>query len=145
MENNSNYYQERRKHVRVNINISMNLVVFDTEASGVLTLKDLVSLRKGVMRDISLTGACIDTNDLEERWVRFLKLGTIQIALKFKLPNEEKDINASAKVMWIKRSSASYYKHTLGVQFVDMDENERMQIMQYIIEHKTKAQQENHP
>ena len=145
MKKNDNYYQERRKHVRVNINISMNLVVFNTKASGVLTVKDLVSLRRGVMRDISLTGACIDTNDLEERWAKFLKLGNIQIALRFKLPNEDKDISASAKVMWIKKNSHSYYKYTLGVQFVDMDESERMQIMQYIIRHKTKAKQDDRP
>jgi len=138
---NKPFGSERRQNVRVSLNVFMRLVVFDASTKGLLKAKDLSRFRNGIIRDISLTGLCLETDDLKENWTDAMLAGEIQIALKFQLKDNTEPIATSAKVMWIKKN-ADKNTYLVGLRFSDITDSERFQIMQFIIECKTKKKEE---
>lgn len=137
-------HAERRGDVRVFINVSMRLVVFDGDTIG-LSAKESIKLRTGVIRDLSISGACIKTNDLLDIWLSAMRAGLIKVALKFQLPDFSEPVNANSKVMWIKESEkSSDYKYTLGLKFMDLSESDNVKIARYIIKHQSKDKEKKH-
>jgi len=135
-------YSERRRSVRVAINVSMHLVVFNAGASISLQPKELIKLRKGVVRNLSLTGVSIVTNDLLDDWFSPLLSGIIQMALKFQLPDSPEPINASAKVVWIKKiEKPSEYRYSLGLKFIDIGDADSVKLIQYIVKCQSKEKE----
>jgi Tfp pilus assembly protein PilZ len=111
----------------------MRLVVFDAQGLGSLRPKETIKLRTGIIRNISIAGLCLETNDLNDDWIPGMLSETIQIALKFQLPDSPESINATAKAVWIKKKSESdEYKYILGLEFVDIDDSNRTRIREYI-------------
>ena len=113
----------------------MQLVIFDAGTTSILKGDELIRLRRGVISDISLTGVCIETEDLEDRWIFNMLSGTIKIALKFQLKEDASPINTATRVMWVKKSE--HKKKLLGLKFEEINEADRFQIMQYIIAYKS--------
>jgi c-di-GMP-binding flagellar brake protein YcgR len=125
--------RDRRRSVRVEIVASMHLVVFDAQGLGSLKPKEAIKLRTGIVRNISIGGVCLTTNDLIDEWIPAMLSGTIQVALKFSLPSFPQSINATAKTVWIRKNLRSdEHKYILGLEFVDIEDTLRTRIKEYI-------------
>lgn len=127
---------DRRRNVRIDINVSMHLVVFDAGTTAVLPTKELIKLRKGIICDISLAGMYIETYDLKDSWILSMLSGGIQMALKFQLRPSDDPINISTKIMWVRKQEKDG-KYSVGLRFMEISEADRVQIMQFIIKRKS--------
>jgi hypothetical protein len=137
MAEQKNIHSEQRKHLRVNIDLDMYLVLVDTNAEGVVSGNDRIKLRHGKINDISLAGLKITTQDMVPALEFHLLSGSITLAVKFTLPKSNGSISAMAKATWFKQVinlQGRYF--TMGLKFIEISPQDQSTITTFIAEHK---------
>jgi len=126
----------KRKHARVQLEATMNLVVFNAGLSMVLPGNELVKLRKARIVDISAAGLKVRTNDFSDIWAFYLVSGGINLAVKFALP-DGCQVSATAKVAWLKDDYQDQrYKYTGGLEFLEISSETQDKITDFIVRKK---------
>src|SRR3989338_2911418 len=118
-QNNQNgVVEERRKFLRLNINVDIRFSL----------VKDTVQIeRKSKSVNISAGGICIMTGEP-------LKAGDL-LKLEIILPENPPLVQAIGKVAWVKSFSyldENVQRYDVGVEFVEIDEHERQRVNKYV-------------
>ena len=124
----------QRKHIRVNIQLDMRMVLVDAKAAGLLEGKERVRLRQGVITDLSLAGIRVETEGLAPALHFHLLSGAIGIATKFNLPDNAQSVSALTKVARA-MVVADGPKIILGLSFTEISPSCRQALADFIQSH----------
>ena len=128
---------EKRKHLRVNIDLDMYLVLIDANAEGVVSGNDRIKLRHGTIRDISVAGLKIATQDIAPGLEPYLLSGSITLAIKFTVLKNNIPISAMAQVTWFKQVINLEGRHfTMGLKFIEINPQDQSAISAFIAGHQ---------
>jgi c-di-GMP-binding flagellar brake protein YcgR len=84
---------------------------------------------------VSGGGLFLELPYIEPATVEELLKGEKQLSLEIKIPNSAEPIKALAKVAWMEgRKEGDRYLYGAGVSFIRIDENDRDEIINYIID-----------
>jgi len=137
MAERENINSEQRKHLRVNIDLDMYLVLVDAKAEGIVGGNDRIKLRHGVINDISVAGLKITTQDIAPALEPHLLSGSITLAVKFTLPDSSISLGAIAQVTWFKQVlnlKGRYF--TMGLKFIEINPQDQNAIGAFIAGNK---------
>ncbi len=116
---------ERRKYKRV------YAAFVEYSCIGEDTLKEIASFTE----DVSAGGICILASEEKEK--------DTLLSLKIYLPDRKDPIEAKGKVVWTRPSSFLKTKekkhYDLGIEFVEIDEEDRKSILKYASRHSEKG------
>lgn len=124
----------QRKHIRVNIQLDMRMVLVDAKAAGLLEGKERVRLRQGVITDLSLAGIRVETEGLAPALHFHLLSGAIGIAIKFNLPNNSEPVSALTKAVRV-ITAGDAPKMVLGLSFTEISPSCRQALVDFIQSH----------
>jgi len=113
--NNDNLTQERRKFVRLNINVEINYSIIPHEEQ-----------QETGTKNISAGGICMVSD-------KPLSIGdTLQ--LEIKLPEDPPSIQVKGKAVWVKQFIATekHESFDIGVEFINISEENRKRINKYV-------------
>jgi len=131
------YNFNKRVHARVNLDLDMYLVLVDANATGLVDGQDRIKLRRGAIKDISVSGLKITTQDITPNLESHLLSGAITLAIRFNLPNQVDHISALAKVTWLRQVlnlSGRYF--LIGLRFLEIKPQDQNMISTFIAEQK---------
>ena len=118
--------RERREYPRI------KSAFVNYSSIGEATVKETSSLTENV----SAKGICIFIS-------KVIKLNTL-LSLKIYLPDGKGAVKAKGKVVWIRESPflrvAGSKHHDVGIEFVEIDENDRERINEYASRHPEEIQ-----
>ena len=118
-QNNQNgLVEERRKFIRLNINVDIRFSLIKN------TVQEEI---KSKSRNISAGGICIMTGES-------LKAGDV-LKIEIILPENPPIVHALGKVSWIKPFGyldEKKQRYDVGVEFVEIDERERERVNKYV-------------
>ena len=122
---------ERRRYVRISpsepIQVKYNLVKDHGEGEA--------ETNKASSRSVSGGGLFLEMPYLEPREVEELLKGEKKLSLQIHIPNLSKPIKALGQVMWLEgKKEGERYFYGAGVSFVRIDEDDRDEIINYIID-----------
>ena len=137
MAEQKNINSEQRKHIRVNIDLDMHLVLVDAKAEGIVGGNDRIKLRHGVINDISVAGLKMTTQDIAPALEPHLLSGSITLAIKFTLPGSNLPIAATAQVTWFKQIINLHGRRfIMGLKFIEIDPQDQSDISAFVAGHK---------
>ena len=125
MENNSKHdddqpSEERRKFVRLNINVEINFTVITRPPHKQLTIPTK-------SKNIGAGGICL-ISEQELRTGELLKL-------EIRLPEDQPVVHAVGRVVWIKTFSVATEKSMrfdMGIEFLEIAQEDRQRINKYV-------------
>ena len=123
----SKIISEKRRYVRISPREPMHVKYRFVEDSK----EPDTSLGDALSSSVSGGGLFLELPYLEPGAVEELLKGRKKLALKIELPNLDKPIKALAQVIWMEGKKEGY---GVGVSFIRIDENDRNEIINYIID-----------
>jgi len=122
---------ERRRYVRLSppkpIQVKYRFVDDDSDPG--------VSSESSLSRSVGGGGLFLELPDLEPGTIEKLLKGEKKLSLAIDVPNVPKPIKALAKVIWMEgRQEGERHFYGVGVSFIRIDEDDRHEILNYIIE-----------
>lgn len=122
---------ERRRYVRISppepIQVKYNLVEDHGEGG--------TETNKASSQSVSGGGLFLELPYLEPREVEGLLRGEKKLSLQIYIPNLSQPIKALGQVMWMEgKKEGERYFYGAGVSFIRIDEDDRDEIINYIID-----------
>ena len=118
IEGNGDLTAERRKFVRLSINVEIDYSLLDEQPPDPKTTTS---------RNISAGGICMMVDEK-------LELNSV-ITLYIKLPEDHPEINAKGKVVWVKpfqMASDKKPRFDAGIEFIEISDDDKSQIKKYV-------------
>lgn len=124
------YGREKRRSVRLVESMPVkSAVIADRIESGLFP-----DVYEAVGRNIGETGMFMEIDKINKDALARLNSGKSRMDLVINLPGWNKDINATAEVVWVRDGRASQRKVEVGVKFIRMAEDEKNSLASYISE-----------
>lgn len=114
---NGDLIEERRKFIRLNINVEIKYAV----------VSDKSAERTAQTRDIGAGGICILADEP-------LKKGDV-LDINFLLPEVPPNVHAKGRVAWIKPfsiASEQNIRYDTGIEFIDITDEDRKRVNKYV-------------
>ena len=73
-----------------------------------------------IIHNISSLGLCVECRVADALPRDALLLGIIKVGVKFKLPNQNEEMRALGKTVWIRRQLGSEDSSIIGIEFTDV-------------------------
>ncbi len=119
-KNNDELFEERRKFVRLNINVEINYTVLSHPPYKQFTIPSK-------SKNIGAGGICF-ISEQELRPGEFLKL-------EIKLPQDPPTVHALGKVVWVKPfslASEKTHRYDMGIEFIELSPVDKQKINKYV-------------
>ena len=119
-KSNDELVEERRKFVRLNINVDIQYSILSHHPQKQIALST-------ASKNIGAGGICVLT-------LKELKIGDI-LKLDIRLPEIPPDIHAIGKVAWIKNftiATEQNKRYDVGIQFIEISEEDKKRINKYV-------------
>ena len=131
MEKKKEIVSERRRYVRISpsepIQVQYKLVKDREEGE--------MEINKASSRSVSGGGLFLELPYLEPGEVEELLRGEKKLSLQIHIPTLSKPVKALGQVMWLEgKKEGERYFYGAGVSFVRIDEDDRDEIINYIID-----------
>lgn len=130
-EKNKEIVSEKRRYVRISplepLKVRYSLVEEHGEPEP--------ASHKTFSRSVSGGGLFMELPYLEPQTVEELLAGKKKLSLQIDIPNNERSIKALGQVMWLEgKKEKEKYFYGAGVSFIRIDEDDRDEIINYIID-----------
>ncbi|MFA5060309.1 MAG: PilZ domain-containing protein [Candidatus Omnitrophota bacterium] len=116
-ESNDELIAERRKFVRLNVNVDINYTVVSSSGGS----------QKGRSRNIGAGGICLLINTE-------VHAGDL-VKLDISLPDDPPTISANGRIAWVKPftvASEKNKRYDAGIEFTDISDDDRKKINKYV-------------
>jgi hypothetical protein len=120
----SDAQQELRKYIRID-------GVFPVEFTIVRLQGDLpgIDWSRGLTRNISEGGICLETAELDESTINFLRQQNIYLELKMPVPPTKPPIRAVAEIAWIMKAEGASPLFLIGLKFRSISSTELKRLL----------------
>lgn len=119
---------ERRHFKRLVVKLPVRLLLIDAKES-----RELPGTLLPHTVDISGGGLLFEISNLTEEWIRGLTSGMIRVGLELDLPTYAEPVRVLAKVAWLKKKETDPKRYLLGLNFIDITEEDRDKVLRYVV------------
>lgn len=122
--------QERRKTIRCMKVFDADFIFFSD-----LIVPDSPRCCRGVVRNFSVSGLCVDIDGISSGEVDGMRAEAIKLGAKFNFFGDDRIFKALGRVVWLKPKQMSGNGYIMGVEFVDITAYCQELLESYIVEY----------
>lgn len=124
---------KRRRFTRVNVALVIEYTFISTSGSPMSDQEF-----QGITRDLSGGGCLLEGSIPEREWIPALLLEDMKLEVVIAIPEDGPPLHTEATVAWIDPDDPSEGTFQLGLEFQDLQDDERKQIVDFVIRETTR-------